>query len=171
MPHIRSAGTTGCLAEMLHTNHRHLGAEALATGAEALAYICDTEDFVTYRVRMKAVDGLYIGEVEEGPTTGSGGGGRGGFPPRYCTPSRRAEMFCFVVDGLGENRTKIHDVSKIIPSCPVKVVVFKDGRRCTIATTDLRAVLAGSAFGAVFCNACALRSWLVASSIAEKGIC
>eukprot|EP00752_Nemacystus_decipiens_P009609 g8586.t1 len=49
MPHIRSAGTTHFLAEMLHANHRHLGAEALATGAEALAYICDTEDFVTYR--------------------------------------------------------------------------------------------------------------------------
>ena len=51
MPHIRSAGTAACLAEMLHANHRHLGAEALATGAEALAHICDTEDFVTYRVR------------------------------------------------------------------------------------------------------------------------
>lgn len=56
MPHIRSAGTAACLAGMLHTNHRHLGAEASATGAEALAYICDTEDFITYRVRTRAAD-------------------------------------------------------------------------------------------------------------------
>lgn len=56
MPHVRSAGTAACLAEMLHANHRHLGAEALATGAEALAYICDTEDFVTHRVRTRVAD-------------------------------------------------------------------------------------------------------------------
>lgn len=51
MPHIRSAGTASCLADMLHANHRHLGIEASAVGAEALAYICGTEDFMTYRVR------------------------------------------------------------------------------------------------------------------------
>lgn len=64
MPHIRSAGTAACLAEMLHANHRHLGAEALATGAEALAHICDTEDFVTYRVRPSSGSRLKQGRKQ-----------------------------------------------------------------------------------------------------------
>lgn len=51
MPHLRSAGTASCLATMLQANHRHLGLEASTVGAEALAHICGTEDFVTYRVR------------------------------------------------------------------------------------------------------------------------
>ncbi|CAN0418390.1 unnamed protein product [Pylaiella littoralis] len=49
MPHLRSAGTASCLATMLQTNHRHLGVEASTVGAEALAHICGTEDFITYR--------------------------------------------------------------------------------------------------------------------------
>ncbi|CAM9751222.1 unnamed protein product [Ectocarpus sp. 12 AP-2014] len=49
MPHLRGAGTVSCLAAMLHANHRHLGMEAAAVGAEALAFVCDTEDFITYR--------------------------------------------------------------------------------------------------------------------------
>lgn len=51
MPHLRGAGTASCLAAMLHANHRHLGMEAAAVGAEALAFVCGTEDFITYRVR------------------------------------------------------------------------------------------------------------------------
>lgn len=51
MPHLRSARTVPYLVAMLAANHRHLGAEAAAVGAEALAHICGTEDFVTYRVR------------------------------------------------------------------------------------------------------------------------
>ncbi|CAN0590515.1 unnamed protein product [Laminaria digitata] len=51
MPHIRSAKTTSYLSAMLHCNHLHLGMEAAAVGAEALAYVCDTEDFGMYRVR------------------------------------------------------------------------------------------------------------------------
>lgn len=57
MPHLRSAGTTACLALMLHTNHEYIGMAAAAVGAEALAYVCDTEDFATYRVRWQATKG------------------------------------------------------------------------------------------------------------------
>lgn len=53
MPHLRSAGTASCLAVMLQAHHRHLGVEASTVGAEALANICGTEDFVTYRVRTQ----------------------------------------------------------------------------------------------------------------------
>lgn len=79
MPHLRGAGTASCLAAMLHANHRHLGMEAVAVGAEALAFVCGTEDFITYRVR------------------GAGGRGRGGWgrcqvrggkPPPMRDPSR-----------------------------------------------------------------------------------
>lgn len=53
MPHIRSARTASCLAAMLHANHEHMGAAAVTMGAEALAFVCATEDFSTYRVRKK----------------------------------------------------------------------------------------------------------------------
>lgn len=51
MPHIRSAGTLASLAAMLHINHGYLGRKTLAIGAEALAHLCGTEHFGTYRVR------------------------------------------------------------------------------------------------------------------------
>lgn len=51
MPHIRSKRTTSHLASMLHVNHGHLTMKVNAIGAEALAYVCDTEDFGMYRVR------------------------------------------------------------------------------------------------------------------------
>lgn len=51
MPTVRAEGTTSALAAMLHANHASLGEEAKAVGAEALAHICATEDFGTYRVR------------------------------------------------------------------------------------------------------------------------
>ena len=69
MPHIRSAGTTSSLATMLHANHEHLGMEAAAVGAEALAYVCDTEDFGMYRVRKQARRDVLMG--------GRGDGGEG----------------------------------------------------------------------------------------------
>lgn len=53
MPMIRSAGTAAALAAMLHANHVHLGEEATRIGAEALAHVCSTEDFGTYRVRKR----------------------------------------------------------------------------------------------------------------------
>lgn len=83
MPHIRSAGTAACLAEMLHANHRYFGAEAAAVGAEALAYICATEDFITYRVRTRGR--RRVGDIERGQNRqqeGGAGGAEGGeFPP------------------------------------------------------------------------------------------
>ncbi|CAM9948471.1 unnamed protein product [Scytosiphon promiscuus] len=60
MPHLRSARTVPCLVAMLAANHQYLGIETAAVGAEALAYICGTEDFVTYQARGRS--GEYIGE-------------------------------------------------------------------------------------------------------------
>lgn len=57
MPLLRSAGTAAALAAMLHANHENLGEEALRVGAEALAHMCNSEDFRTSRVRLDRVEG------------------------------------------------------------------------------------------------------------------
>lgn len=104
MPHIRSAGTAACLAEMLHSNHRHLGVEASTTGAEALAYICNTEDFVTYRVRARPqmtrtslVEENALLGCEGGAGVGEGRSGRGGNVHQDVLRPSRADNVCVMV--------------------------------------------------------------------------
>ena len=108
MPHIRSAGTAACLAEMLHVNHRHLGAEALATGAEALAYICDTEDFVTYRVsseddakdERKKSGSTYALDGSKQAAAAAAGGDSHPVACTYSSSTRTNGHLCFVVEPL-----------------------------------------------------------------------